>query len=332
MKIAIHHREESYSEKWIAYCQKNNVDYKVVNCYDSDIVAQLHDCSGLMWHWTYSDSKAAHFARQLTYSLELTGKKVFPDSKTCWHYDDKVGQKYLFEAMDLPAIPTHLFYDRQDALAWCVKADFPIVLKLRSAGSPFASKVVNRKKEAKKLIRIAFGIGFPLSDGKPALKGEPLKSSNGLFRSVLSLFVTPKMPTSSQKGNVCFQDFISQNHLHSRVLVIGGRAILLNDEENVPDKRVSENPVPSETEKLCIKQAFVASAKLRAQCLAFDFIIHRNKPLLAGISYSCRIDKNNRGYWDKDMNWHSESFVIEDHMIKEFIQSIKENFFKLINI
>jgi hypothetical protein len=68
MRIAIHNRIGSYSDEWIDYCKKNNIDFKIVNCYDSDIVVQLSDCDGLMWHWPHWDFKAAHFARQLTYS------------------------------------------------------------------------------------------------------------------------------------------------------------------------------------------------------------------------------------------------------------------------
>ncbi len=28
--------DDSYSDKWIEYCKKNNIDYKLVNCYDTD--------------------------------------------------------------------------------------------------------------------------------------------------------------------------------------------------------------------------------------------------------------------------------------------------------
>lgn len=37
MKIAIHHRPDSFSERWIEYCKKENIDYKIVNAYDNDI-------------------------------------------------------------------------------------------------------------------------------------------------------------------------------------------------------------------------------------------------------------------------------------------------------
>jgi hypothetical protein len=96
VRIAIHNRQGSFSDRWISYCQEHQVDYKLVNCYDSDIVAQVKDCLGLMWHWDQNDYKAALFARQLTFSLEKKGMLVFPDVNTSWHYDDKV--RVLFQA------------------------------------------------------------------------------------------------------------------------------------------------------------------------------------------------------------------------------------------
>ena len=33
MRIAIHHRKGSFSDRWIAYCKENGVDYRIVNAY-----------------------------------------------------------------------------------------------------------------------------------------------------------------------------------------------------------------------------------------------------------------------------------------------------------
>jgi hypothetical protein len=52
MKIAIHERKGSFSDRWIEYCKKHEICHRIVNCYDSDIIDQLKDCDGLMWHWS----------------------------------------------------------------------------------------------------------------------------------------------------------------------------------------------------------------------------------------------------------------------------------------
>ena len=51
MKIAIHHEPAVSVTNGYKYCIENQVPYKLVNCYDSDIMAQLDNCQGLMWHW-----------------------------------------------------------------------------------------------------------------------------------------------------------------------------------------------------------------------------------------------------------------------------------------
>ena len=38
MKIAIHHRQGSFSDRWIEYCETNNIEYKIVNAFDNNII------------------------------------------------------------------------------------------------------------------------------------------------------------------------------------------------------------------------------------------------------------------------------------------------------
>src|SRR5690554_5639993 len=101
MKIAIHNTKSEgfFDNYWINYCKKNNIEFKLVNAYDSNIVDQVKDCTAFMWHHSNYDYRDALFAKQLLYSLEQKGMKVFPDFNTTWHFDDKVGQKYLLEAI-----------------------------------------------------------------------------------------------------------------------------------------------------------------------------------------------------------------------------------------
>lgn len=55
MKIAFHHRPGSFSDRWIEYCKDNQIAYKLVNAYDSDIIQQVADCDAFMWHHSHVD-------------------------------------------------------------------------------------------------------------------------------------------------------------------------------------------------------------------------------------------------------------------------------------
>lgn len=89
--LAIHHSSFGFHPRWIAYCQKRDIPYKLVNCYDNDLIEQLNDCTALMWHFNQSNHKDNIIAKQILFALDHTGFKVFPDFKTAWHFDDKVG-------------------------------------------------------------------------------------------------------------------------------------------------------------------------------------------------------------------------------------------------
>ena len=156
MKIAIHKDMGSFSDRWIPYCEAENISYKIVNCYHSDIISHLHDCDGLMWHWTLVDYKSALFTRQLLQSLEKKGLSIYPDINSSWHYDDKLGQKYLLESIDAPLVKSYVFYTKREALDWLEKATFPKVFKLRGGAGSVNVSLVKNKRRAKFLINRAF--------------------------------------------------------------------------------------------------------------------------------------------------------------------------------
>ena len=160
MKLGIHNAKGSFSERWIDYCREQRVPFKLIDCYRTDIIDQLADCDALMWHFNHKSSKACKFARQLLYSVTAGGKSVFPDFNTVWHFDDKLGQKYLLESINAPLVPSYAFYDKKEAMDWARGAIYPKVFKLRTGAGSDNVRLVKSKNEAFRLIRKAFGKGF----------------------------------------------------------------------------------------------------------------------------------------------------------------------------
>ncbi|MGC9471152.1 MAG: ATP-grasp domain-containing protein [Bacteroidales bacterium] len=339
MKIAIHSRAETFSDRWIDYCEENNIEYKLVNCYDTDIIQQLSDCDGLMWHWGHNDYKAVLFARQLTYSLEFAGKKVFPDSKTAWHYDDKVGQKYLLESIGAPLVSSYVFYDREQARQWARETSYPKVFKLRvGAGSANVQLVKNRYR-AFRLINRAFGKGFPILDRKSIMldrlhryhKKKDCKNFKELLKGLYRLII-PKhyeRMRANEKGYVYFQEFIPENDFDIRVFVIGNRSFALKRMVRKNDFRASgsgsflfnKEEIPLE----CVRTAFIWAKKIEAQSIAFDFLYDRGNILFVEISYSFPWHETYHypGYWDDGLNWHEEEVFPERFMIEDFVRQLQ---------
>ena len=123
--IAIQNSKLGFHPYWIEYCKINNIPFKLVNCYDNDIIKQLEDCEILFWHHHHNGAKDLLIAKQLLFALEHTGFKVFPDFKTGWHFDDKIAQKYLFERIGAPLVPTYLFLNKKEAVDWVETTNFP---------------------------------------------------------------------------------------------------------------------------------------------------------------------------------------------------------------
>ena len=340
MKIAIHKREGSFSDKWVQYCLKKNIDYKIVDCYESDIVSQLEECDGLMWHWVHYDYKAINFARQLTYSVEAAGKKVFPNSNTCWHFDDKVGQKYLLESVDAPLVKSYVFYDKNEAMDWAKNIIYPKVFKQRGGAGSLNVKLVANKAEAFSLIRKAFGKGFSPSNNLEKIKdrwGKLKRNSDitalwALARG-LALYFFPYSSADYRnrafdKGYVYFQDFIPNNDHDIRVIIIGKKAFAIKRMVRENDFKASGSGLIKyeryEIPELCIEISFLISKKLKTQCLAYDFVFDGGNPKVVEVSYgfarkgylSCP------GYWDQDLKWHEGKFTPEYFMIENFVEAI----------
>ena len=116
IQIAIHKATGGFTTHWIDYCNSSGISIKLVNAYDNDIISQLEDCDAFMWHNNHANYRDLLFAKQLLASVEATGKIVYPNHKTGWHFDDKVGEKYLFEALNIPFAKSYVFYDKNTAL------------------------------------------------------------------------------------------------------------------------------------------------------------------------------------------------------------------------
>ena len=341
MKIAIHERKGSFSDKWIEHCQENNIEYKLVNCYNSDIIEQLSDCDGLMWHWDLTDYKAALFAKQLTISLEKKGLKVFPSTATSWHYDDKVGQKYLLEAINAPLVPTHVFYSKSEALQWIEKSEFPLVFKLRGGASAINVKLVKNISQAKKLIRRAFGKGFASKNRSEKIKSRIInlkKNTNSenfmaLTKSILRLIIPSEVEkfSSKQKGYIYFQDFIPNNDYDNRVVVMRDKCYAVRRYNRENDFRASGSGNWAFEKELfdlkAIKLALEVARKLNTQSVAFDIIRDGDEFKIVEMSYCWTVGGLNRtqGYWDFDLNWYAKEVTSQAFMVEDFIKEIENN-------
>lgn len=335
MKIAIQPVNGSFSDRWIEYCISHNINYKLVDCYKSDIIEQLEDCDALMWHFHHASAKNSLFVKQLLFAIQHSGKIVFPDFNTVWHFDDKVGQKYLLESLDLPLVNSTVFYSKQDALNWAHSAIYPKVFKLRGGAGSVNVKLVRSLTEAQKLIKKAFGRGFkhdsivPFSEvwGKYKLGKVSL---NALVRSFARVFVKTEFAKIHGKeiGYIYYQDYIPDNDSDIRVIVIGGKAFALKRMVRENDFRASGSGKILYDKKYfddtTIALAFEIHEKLNSQCTAMDFVYDLGQPKIVEISYGFSPNAYDActGYWDRELSWHEGTFNPYGWMVDNILKSI----------
>lgn len=337
MKIAIHHRSSGFSKHWIDYCEKNNIPHKIVNCYSNRIIDDLDDCDALMWHFHQTNHKDVLFAKQLVYSLQAAGKKVFPDFHTAWHFDDKVGQKYLLESVGAPLVPSYIFYDKKEALDWADSASFPKVFKLRRGAGSSQVKLAENKKEARKLMRKAFGRGFSQYDSSSNLK-ERLRlyrnnktSLLNVLKGVIRLGYTTKFDrvAGNERGYVYFQDFIPENSSDTRIIVINNKAFAIRRMVRENDFRASGSGIIEYKKELfdeeTVKLSFNLAERLNSQSLALDFVYSDGKPLIVEVSFgfTCEVYESCEGYWDREMNWYAGPFNPQHWMVETILEKAR---------
>ena len=337
INIAIHHHPGSFSDRWIEYCKDNNIRYKIVNCYGNDILKELKDCDGLLWHWHHGNPTDALIARDIIHAVQRMGIEVFPDINTCGTFDNKIAQKYQLEAIEAPLVPTGVFFDESSALDWISQTSFPKVFKLSRGAGSLNVKMVRSDKEAVKLVKKAFGSGFKpvagqLGDVVGKLMSRTQRNKVDLFGKIIRL---PKSIRNIYRGNkflgrergyIYFQDFIPDNQYDTRITIIGSRAFGFTRNVRENDFRASgSGSINYDRDRIdhrCIIIAFDVAKSLAAQSIAFDFVMEKTKsPLIVEVSYCYMAEAvyNCGGYWDKDLNWNSGGVWPQDAILEDLI-------------
>ncbi len=268
------------------------------------------------------------------------GIPVFPNTKTCWHFDDKVGQKYLLEAVGAPLVPSYVFYDRKQALDWIDNTDFPKVFKLRGGAGSQNVRLVKSANAARKLVGQAFSKGFPVTQvfsdvrNKVSLgikKGTLLQKIRRSPKTIHNILSNRKS-RSREKGYVYFQDFIPNNDHDIRIVVVGDKAAGMKRMCRQNDFRASgsgnKNFAYTCIDARCVKLSFEVAERLGLQSVAFDYIFDaEQQPLIVEMSY-CYQTSVYDGHWNRSLQWHPERIDLQDCIMHDLINRLQNQITK----
>lgn len=338
MKIAIFSREGSFSDGWVEYCRRKDIPFVKVSQYDTDVMAKIADCDAVMWHHHHGNDKDRVFAKQLLFAIEQSGKRVFPNFNSGWHFDDKLGQKYLLEGVDAPLVPSFAFFDKEEALRWAKTISYPKVFKLRGGAGSSNVKLVRTQKDAVKLINRCFGRGFKELEYWKTLgyQWEKYRSKRISLRNMINFAIVTTRDyflevNNREHGYAYFQEFMPDNKFDYRIVVIAGRYALGEKRYTRDgDFRASGSGKfdYSDIDINAVKLAFEVSKSLKLQSVAFDFIYSPDKSLkIVEMCYGFGTHgiQHAPGYWTEDMQWHDEKgFDFCGWMVEDVIVSLKK--------
>jgi len=339
--IAVHWTDRldkySYSHRWVEYLTEQKIKVKKIDLKHPEVIDLVSDCDGVMWHWYHiPDDKQS--APKILDAIETNlGIPVFPNHHTRWHYDEKISQYYLLEALDLPRIKTWLFWDYKQALTFIQNANYPLVFKLSVGAASANVLIVNNIEEAIKYLDKTFKQTFfpytlnEFEHKNPLLSIREWKSRlKRLYHSIPYFYSGEYPPVPEyyllQKNYAYFQEFCPGNERDIRITVIGDRAWGFTRPNRPGDFRASGsgmvdydlNKVPLEA----VRMAFDASHKLNSQSMAYDLIYNKNKELaIIEVTY-CFVRfavHDAPGWWDSELNWHKGHLHPEDAQAEDFI-------------
>ncbi|UWX61502.1 hypothetical protein N0B40_04295 [Chryseobacterium oranimense] len=338
MKIAIHHRKGSFSDRWIEYLEDKNIPYVILNAFDNDIIAQVkqHQVTHFMWHFNQNYYEDMLHARTLFRSISQIGIKTFPSEDTYWHFDDKVAQKYLLEALEVPLVKADVFYHKKEAEDYIEKTWFPKVFKLKGGAGSINVKLIKTKSQARKIVNQAFGRGFDAFDSWTVFTDTierfwRQKTTHNFLRVLKwgfkGIFVDKQYKVfPKQRNYVYFQEFIPGLTYDIRLIVIGDKCYYLKRNTRDNDFRASGSGMlefaPGKFNLEAVDIAFKTARQLKMICVAYDFIFDaEDRPLIVEISYGFQpyVYDQCQGFFDPALNWNESHVNLEYEIVRNFL-------------
>ncbi len=335
---------KSFAGRWGAALRARGIQVRELDLLGADPLKQVAGCAGVMWHWYHYPSEIRGAALPILRTIEEHLRiPVFPDLATCWHFDDKIAQSYLLDALDIPHPKTKVFWRKADALQWCEKAEYPMVAKLSGGAGSQNVRLIRHAAEAQAYVKQCFsGSGVvilpPLPEGSAARLWARLKRAAKRAAQAAPYVFSNRFPAfpdqtywMPHKNYALFQEFLPGNEFDTRVTVVGDRAFAFRRMNRPGDFRASGSGRidhdPGAIDLRCVAAAFAAARKLGAQSMAFDFMFRGEgrEPVVGEISYAYAdwaVEKC-PGHWDSNLNWREGPLWPEEAHVEDFLGLIR---------
>jgi len=331
--------QQSFSKYWIEHLEREGHETCLVNVFSADFFDQVSGCDGFLWYFPPIPFPR-DMARRLMLALgHVSRMPVYPDWKTCWHFDDKVAQSYLLQAADIPIPRTWVFWQSKDALEFFSTASYPLVIKLRSGVYSQNVRLLRNRAEAEYWIKHLFNYGL-LALERPS--GSFLLRAAKRVRGALRTLIGGHGPSTGgldfHKDYILLQEFIPGNDFDTRITVVGKRAFVCRRYNRPDDFRASGSGIldtdPSLIDSDAVRLAYRVAETLSAQTICMDILRRNGEPVICEVSYyfeGLAVYKS-PGHWelqgDPDtgqLEWVEGQIRLEGAILEDFLGRLVNN-------
>ena len=294
------------------YCETNGIEYHNYDIHASDWLDKAENLDVIFWH-VDSTPAALYEAQSKIYVLDKILKKIcFPSYHEIWQYEDKCRAHYLYQAYNLPCIPTISSNSKEESVKLSETIKYPVIVKTRTGAGSFGVKKIANKAQLKRYINQVFS-----QKGKYTL-----------------------YPYERQKDYILLQEFIDDASYDLRVMLVGDKAYGYYRYPNKGDYRASGGgnedhirPTPIDV----LKEAINVREALGSRVLGVDFLYSEKykkhliieaslfneidppsiETMLGGVSGFYDISDPNNIHYEEGAFWFPE--LVAELIIKQWI-------------
>lgn len=328
----------SWGQTWINYCKEKDIEYSLIDWKKFGAFEELAAHDIVMWHYSHYSSDEMLFASNILIALKSKGCRVFPDISDSSHFDDKVAQAYLLQALGLKTPINYPLHSPVAVEDWIKNiGKFPVVAKLRTGSGSNNVTLILDEQGLRKYSSKMFAKGMKSSPNTFFKLKSNLRSTKSLkvfidrFKRIPEFLFSRSSAKSlpKEKGYVYLQEYIDGVDYDLKIAVVGDKLSFVSRGTRPGEFRASGGGTLFYDKKLMdnsmILAAFKAYDALKSDCTGLDMIKdpRTGNPVILEISYgfSSEAQIKANGYFDRNCVWHDIPFdpprALLDNLVKE---------------
>jgi len=302
----------AYWPRFEKFLKNNNFEYILFNINEKNWLDYVKKCDAIIYR-TPSEQYSQYEAKMKIWFIEnILKKKVLPNYKSLWFYEDKIAQYYILKELGLPVIDTFISFSYSEAKNYIEYCNYPFVSKLTTGSGSLGVEIVKNKREAKRIVNKIFNDGYV--------------TGYSYFK---------------QKDYVYFQKFLENCEYDLRVIVIGNKLFGYYRLTPKDDFRASGAGlvVKKEIPVDALDFTYNVVQKLGVPFLAVDLLkdVISNQYLINEVSVFIQVDTDEQlhvdgkpGYYErvdegkyifKEGKYWIQEFILEEFLKREYLNN-----------